>query len=62
MKIIPKLSRGAGSGFVLDVGAQDLHKCFDVCHHDSSVWYILVCGLEGDEVLLETPEHSSLLH
>ena len=28
----------------------------------ASVWYILVCGLEGDEVLLETPEHSPFLH
>ena len=28
----------------------------------ASVWYILVCGLEGDEVLLETPEHGPFLH
>ena len=25
-------------------------------------WYVLICGLEGDEVLLEPPEHSPFLH
>ena len=28
----------------------------------SNDWYILICGLEGDEVLLEPPEHSPFLH
>ena len=57
-------------GVILDVWQPSLQKCVIMIlakyvatpTMSASVWYILVCGLEGDEVLLETPEHGPFLH